>query len=142
MKSFWAKPSNIEKKWYLVDAEEHVLGRVATQIATILMGKHKPTYTPSIDTGDFVVVINAEKFAVSGNKKLTKVYYRHSGYLGGLKERRLEEVLEKCPEEAIKLAVKRMLPKTKLGRAMFKKLKVYAGAEHPHEAQQPEKIEL
>jgi len=142
MKSFHAKPADIEKKWFLVDAQDKVLGRVATQIATILMGKHKPTYTPSIDTGDFVVVVNADKFKVTGNKMDAKMYYRHSGYLGGMKDRTLTEMLEKKPEEVIKQAVKRMLPKTKLGNAMLKKLKVYTEAEHPHASQQPEVIEL
>jgi large subunit ribosomal protein L13 len=142
MKSYWAKPDELDKKWFIVDAEDVILGRLASNIAMILMGKNKPTYTPSIDTGDFVVVVNAEKFTVTGNKMLAKKYYRHSGHLGGLKERRLEEMLEKKPEDVIRLAVKRMLPKTRLGNAMIKKLKIYSGTEHPHEAQQPQKLEL
>jgi large subunit ribosomal protein L13 len=142
MKSYWAKPDELEKKWFLVDADGLVLGRLASNIAMILMGKNKPQYTPTIDTGDFVVVVNAEKFAVTGTKMLSKKYYRHTGYIGGLKERRLEEMLDKKPEEVIRLAVKRMLPKTKLGSAMLKKLKIYSGDAHPHEAQQPEKLEL
>ncbi|WP_022852057.1 50S ribosomal protein L13 [Limisalsivibrio acetivorans] len=141
MKSYWAKP-DMEKQWFIVDAEGEILGRLASKVATVLMGKHKPEYTPSVDTGDFVVIVNAEKFTVTGNKMKTKKYYRHSGYLGGIKERTLSEMLEKKPEEAIRLAVKRMLPKTKLGNAMLKKLKVYSGSEHPHEAQQPQKLEL
>ncbi|WP_265821894.1 50S ribosomal protein L13 [Geovibrio ferrireducens] len=142
MKSYWAKPDDLEKKWFLVNADGLVLGRLASNIAMILMGKNKPQYTPTIDTGDFVVVVNAEKFAVTGNKMVDKKYYRHSGYIGGLKERRLEEMLDKKPEEVIRLAVKRMLPKTKLGSAMLKKLKIYSGEAHPHEAQTPEKLEL
>lgn len=142
MKSYWAKPDEIEKKWFIVDAENKILGRMATEIATVLMGKHKPTYTPSIDTGDFIVIVNAEKFAVTGKKMDDKMYYRHSGYLGGLKERTLAEQLEKRPEEVIRMAVRRMLPKTKMGRAMLKKLKIYTGAEHPHAAQNPEALEI
>lgn len=142
MKSYWAKPDEIEKKWFVVDAENKVLGRLATEVATILMGKHKPTYTPSIDTGDFIVIVNAEKFAVTGNKMEAKKYYRHSGYLGGIKERSLKEQLEKAPEEVIRMAVRRMLPKTKMGRAMIKKLKIYTGGEHPHAAQNPEVLEI
>lgn len=144
MKTYWAKPDEIEKKWFVVDADNKILGRLATEVATILMGKHKPTYTPSIDTGDFIVVVNAEKFAVTGKKKMDdKMYYRHSGYLGGLKDRTLKEQLEKKPEEVIRMAVRRMLPKTKMGRAMIKKkLKIYTGAEHPHAAQNPEVLEI
>jgi len=142
MKSYWAKPDEIEKKWFVVDAENKILGRLATEVATILMGKHKPTYTPSIDTGDFIVIVNAEKFAVTGNKMEDKIYYRHSGYLGGIKERTLKEQLEKKPEEVIRMAVRRMLPKTKMGRAMIKKLKIYTGGEHPHAAQNPEALEI
>ncbi|BAI79757.1 50S ribosomal protein L13 [Deferribacter desulfuricans SSM1] len=141
MKTTWAKP-DIEKKWYLVDAEGKTLGRLASKIAKILMGKNKPIYTPFIDTGDFVVVINADKIHVTGDKLKSKIYYRHSGYLGGLKQRTLEEMLDKKPEEVLRLAVKRMLPKNRLGRKMLKKLKIYASNEHPHAAQQPEKIEL
>lgn len=143
MKTFWAKPAELEKSWFEVDAENEILGRLASKIATILMGKNKPVYTPTVDTGDYVVVINAEKIAISNAKKLDdKKYYRHSGYLGSLKERTLSEMLARKPEEVIRLAVKRMLPKTRLGRQMLKKLKVYAGAEHPHTAQKPTKLEL
>jgi len=142
MKSYWAKPDEIEKKWYVLDAKGQVLGRIATQIAMTLMGKTKPTYTPSIDTGDFVVVVNADKFIVTGAKMDDKKYYRHSGYLGGIKERTLKEMLDKKPEDVIRLAVKNMLPKTKMGRAMLGKLKIYTGAEHPHAAQNPETFVL
>jgi large subunit ribosomal protein L13 len=142
MKSYWAKPDEIEKKWYVLDAKGKVLGRMATEIAMTLMGKKKPIYTPSIDTGDFVIVINADKFIVTGAKMDDKMYYRHSGYLGGLKERNLKEQLEKKPEEVIRLAVKNMLPKTKMGRAMISKLKIYTGSEHPHAAQNPEVFEI
>ncbi|MCD8554549.1 50S ribosomal protein L13 [Seleniivibrio sp.] len=142
MKSYWAKPDEIEKKWYVLDAKGKVLGRMATEIAMTLMGKKKPIYTPSIDTGDFVIVINADKFIVTGAKMDDKMYYRHSGYLGGLKERTLKEQLEKKPEDVIRLAVKNMLPKTKMGRAMISKLKIYTGSEHPHAAQNPEVFEI
>lgn len=142
MKTYWAKPDEIEQKWFLVDAEDKILGRLASEVAVRLMGKHKPTYTPSIDTGDFIVVVNAEKFAVTGHKMEDKKYYRHSGYLGGIKERTLQEQVNKRPEEVIRMAVRRMLPKTKMGRAMLKKLKVYAGPEHPHAAQSPEALEI
>jgi len=142
MKTYWAKPDEIEKKWFVVDAENKVLGRLASELAVRLMGKHKPTYTPSIDTGDFIVVVNAEKFAVTGSKMTDKIYYRHTGYLGGIKDRTLKEQLAKHPEEVIRMAVRRMLPKTKMGRAMLKKLKLYAGPEHPHAAQNPEVLEI
>ncbi|PLX69197.1 MAG: 50S ribosomal protein L13 [Denitrovibrio sp.] len=142
MKTYWAKPDEIEQKWFLVDADNKILGRLASEVAVRLMGKHKPTYTPSIDTGDFIVVVNAEKFAVTGAKMEDKKYYRHSGYLGGIKERTLKEQLEKKPEEVIRMAVRRMLPKTKMGRAMLKKLKIYTGSEHPHAAQSPEVLEI
>ncbi|TCK59998.1 50S ribosomal protein L13 [Seleniivibrio woodruffii] len=142
MKSYWAKPDEIEKKWYVLDAKGKVLGRMATEIAMTLMGKKKPIYTPSIDTGDFVIVINADKFVVTGSKMDDKMYYRHSGHLGGLKERTLKEQLEKKPEDVIRLAVKNMLPKTRMGRAMISKLKIYTGSEHPHAAQNPEVFEI
>ena len=142
MKSYWAKPDEIEHKWYVLDAKGQVLGRIATQIAMTLMGKTKPTYTPSIDTGDFVVVVNADKFIVTGAKMDDKMYYRHSGYLGGMKERTLKEMLDKKPEDVIRLAVKNMLPKTRMGRAMISKLKIYTGPEHPHAAQNPEPFDL
>ena len=137
-----ANATTVDPKWHLVDADGQILGRMATKIATILQGKHRPTYTPHVDTGDFVIVVNAEKFAVTGRKMEDKKYYRASGYPGGLKETTLKVLLEKKPAEAVRLAVRRMLPKTKLGEQMFTKLKVYAGPDHPHEAQQPEPLEL
>ena len=142
VKTYSAKPGEVERKWYLIDAEDVVLGRLATKCATILRGKNKPQYTPHVDTGDFVVVINAEKIRVTGDKMLKKEYFRHSGHPGGLKSETLEEALAKHPERVIEHAVKGMLPKTTLGRAQGLKLKVYAGPEHPHAAQQPEKIEV
>ena len=138
MKTYFAKKEErIEKKWVLVDAEGKVLGRMATEIADILRGKNKPVYTPHVDTGDFVVVVNAEKVQLTGKKWDQKVYYRHSGYIGGLKAQSAKEVLEKKPEALIRHAVKGMLPKNRLGRKMINKLKVYRGSEHPHEAQLP-----
>lgn len=142
MKTFSAKPAEVERQWWIVDAEGQTLGRLATRIATILRGKHKPIFTPHIDTGDYVIVVNAEKIEVTGNKLDTIIYYRHSGYPGGLKERTLREQLQKFPERPIEAAVKGMLPKNSLGRNMIKKLKVYAGSEHPHVAQQPQALEL
>ena len=142
MKTFVAKEAEVEKKWHLVDAQDKVLGRMATQIALRLRGKHKPVFTPHADTGDFIVVVNAEKVALTGAKWDNKVYYRHSGYIGGLKEITARELLEKKPEEIIRLAVKRMLPKNSLGRRQLKKLKIYTGPDHPHEAQEPEKLEI
>ena len=142
MKTYSAKPHEVEQKWLLVDAEGQTLGRMATAIATRLRGKHKAEYTPHVDTGDFVVVINADKVTVTGNKAKDKIYYSHSGFPGGLKSISFEKLLGKAPERVIKLAVKGMLPRNSLGRAMFKKLKVYAGAEHPHTAQQPESVNL
>jgi large subunit ribosomal protein L13 len=142
MKSYVAKPLEIERKWYVVDATDKTLGRLSTQIATILRGKHKPIYTPHVDTGDFVIVINAEKVKVTGNKATEKMYRWHTGYLGHMKERNYNEMMAKKPEEIIRLAVKGMMPKNSLGRQMFTKLKVYAGPEHKHSAQQPEALEL
>lgn len=142
MKTYVAKPSTIEQNWLIVDAKDQRLGRLATRIADNLRGKTKPTYTPHIDTGDFVVVINASRIAVTGRKMDNKIYYRHTGYPGGLKQRTLSEMMDKKPEEVIRLAVKGMLPKNRLGRAQLKKLKVYAGPEHPHEAQNPEEMKL
>ncbi len=141
-KSYMAKPGEVERKWYLVDASGKTLGRLASRIATILMGKHKPIYTPHVDTGDYVVVVNAEKIVLTGKKLDQKRYYRHSGYPGGLKVVTARQLLEKHPERLIYLAVKRMLPKNALGRRMLRKLKVYAGPEHPHQAQKPEPIDL
>jgi large subunit ribosomal protein L13 len=142
MKTYVAKPTDRERNWLLVDATGQTLGRLATQIADVLRGKRKPVYTPHVDTGDFVVVINAEKIAVTGNKRAAKLYYRHSGYPGGLKSRTLAEMLERRPEEVIRLAVKGMLPRNRLARKQLTKLKVYAGPEHPHTAQQPQPMEI
>lgn len=141
-KTYSAKPEEVERKWYIVDATDQTLGRMATQIATILRGKHKPMFTPHVDCGDYVIVINAEKIHVTGNKMEDKMYYRHSGYPGGLRQMPLKTMLAKHPDRVISEAVRRMLPKNNLGRLMLKKLKVYAGPDHPHEAQQPEPLEL
>lgn len=137
MKTTWPNSVGVEQKWLLADAEGKILGRFASEIAKVLMGKHKPIYTPFMDTGDFVIVVNAEKIAVTGKKLSDKIYYRHSGYLGGLKSRTLAEQLDRRPEEVIRLAVKRMLPKNRMGRKMLSKLKIYAGPEHPHKSQKP-----
>ena len=142
MKTYMAKKEDTIGKWVLVDADNKVLGRLASRIAMMLMGKHRPTYTPHVDTGDFVVVVNAEKVALTGKKIEQKTYYHHTGYLGNLKEVSVKTLLQKHPEDVLRRAVRRMLPKTKLGEKMFSKLKVYAGADHPHEAQCPELIEL
>jgi large subunit ribosomal protein L13 len=142
MKTFSAKPQNVEHNWLLVDAEGQTLGRIATEIATRLRGKHKAEYTPHVDTGDFVVVINAEKVRVTGNKAKDKMYHHHTGFPGGLKSFSFEKLIDRAPERVLKLAIKGMLPRTPLGRAMFKKLKVYAGNEHPHAAQQPQALQL
>jgi len=142
MKTYSAKPNEIEKTWYLVDAEAQTLGRLATQIADILRGKGKPQYTPHVDSGDFVVVVNAEKVRVTGDKLHTKVYYRHTGYPGGLRERTLAEQLARRPEEVLRRAVRGMLPKNRLAAAQLRKLKIYAGPEHPHAAQQPRPLEV
>ena len=138
MKSFMASPSNIERKWYVVDATGHTLGRLSSEIASILRGKNKPTFTPHIDTGDYIVVVNADKIKVTGKKMDQKVYYHHSDYVGGMKEQTLKEKMAKKPEDVIYLAVKGMLPKGPLGREMYTKLHVYAGPDHKHEAQKPE----
>ncbi len=129
-----------DKKWFVVDVEDKVLGRAATEVARVLRGKHKATFSPSVDTGDFVIVLNADKIRLTGNKLADKMYYRHSGYPGGIKEINAEKLLASKPEELIKKAVKGMLPKNKLGRQMFRKLKVYTGSEHPHQAQQPKEL--
>jgi large subunit ribosomal protein L13 len=142
MKTFVAKPSDRERNWLIVDASGKTLGRLATQIADALRGKRKPTYTPHIDTGDFVIVINAEKIHVTGNKLAQKRYYRHSGYPGGLKSRSLADMLDRRPEEVIRIAVKGMLPRNRLARRQITKLKVYAGPDHPHAAQQPQPMEI
>jgi large subunit ribosomal protein L13 len=137
-----AKNEDLQKDWYVVDLEDKVLGRTATEIAKVLRGKHKAIYTPSVDTGDFVIVLNAEKVRLTGNKLSQKMYHRHSGYTGGLTSISAGKMLEKTPEELIRKAVKGMLPKNKLGRQMFKKLKVYCGADHPHQAQQPKELQV
>ena len=142
MKTFVATPETRQRTWYVVDAEGRTLGRLATQIADTLRGKRKPEYTPHIDTGDFVVVVNAEKVHVTGDKRSDKLYRRHSGYPGGLRSRSLGEMLERRPEEVIRLAVRGMLPRNRLGRRQLTKLKVYAGPDHPHEAQKPEPLEV
>src|SRR4051812_46780555 len=142
MKTYVATPANRQRDWYVVDAEGKTLGRLATQLADTLRGKRKPEYTPHIDTGDFVVVINAEKIAVTGDKRAEKLYHRHSGYPGGLKTRTLQEMLDKRPEEVIRLAVKGMLPRNRLARKQLTKLKIYAGPDHPHIAQKPQPLEI
>jgi large subunit ribosomal protein L13 len=142
MRTYTAKPREIEQSWYLVDAESQTLGRLATRVADLLRGKGKPQYTPHIDTGDFVVVVNAEKIHVTGNKLQQKIYYRHSGYPGGLRERTLAEQLDRRPEEVLRRAVKGMLPRNKLASAQLNKLKIYAGPEHPHAAQNPIPLEV
>ena len=142
MKSFMANAQNVERKWYVVDAEGQTLGRLTSEIAKVLRGKNKPTYTPHVDTGDYVIVINAEKIKVTGKKLDQKIYYHHSDYVGGMKETTLRVMLEKKPTEVVRLAVKGMLPKGTLGRHMLDKLHVYAGPEHNHEAQKPEVLEI
>ncbi len=142
MKTLLPKVNEIQKKWFVVDASGKVLGRLATQLATRLRGKHRPDFTPHLDTGDFIIVINAEKVKLTGNKLDKKMYHRHSGYLGGLKSINARTMLEKKPEEVIRLAVKRMMPKNKLARQQMKKLKIYRGAAHPHQAQMPEPLEI
>lgn len=142
MRTVSLRKEDVERKWLVVDAEGKVLGRMASQVATILRGKHKPFFTPHVDCGDFVIVVNADKVRLTGKKLLNKSYYFHSNYPGGLKTVQAGKMLEKRPVRMVELAVRRMLPKTKLGRAMFKKLKVYASSDHPHEAQQPEPLEL
>lgn len=142
MKTFVAKEKEVKKNWYLVDAKNKILGRLATQIAMRLRGKHKPIFTPHADTGDFIVVINAEKVSLTGKKWDKKIYYRHSGYVGGLKEISAKKLLEKKPEDVLRFAVKGMLPKNSLGRRQLKKLKIYVGSEHPHQAQQLEALEI
>ena len=142
MKTYYAKPNEVEREWVLIDAKDQVLGRVATKAATILKGKHKPQYTPHVDTGDFVVIINADQIRLTGTKAGQKEYFRHTGHPGGLKKESFAEAMEKHPELVIERAVKGMLPKNTLGRAMGKKLKVYAGSEHPHAAQKPREIKM
>lgn len=142
MKTFAAKPAEVRRDWYLVDAADKTLGRLATEIALRLRGKHKPVYTPNVDTGDYIIVINAEKVRVTGNKRTDKMYHRHTGYIGSLKSMSFEKLIDHAPERAIQFAVKGMLPKNSLGRQMIKKLRVYAGGEHDHQAQQPIPLEI
>jgi large subunit ribosomal protein L13 len=142
VRTFSPKPGDIERQWHVIDASDVVLGRLATHAATLLRGKHKPTFAPHVDTGDFVIVVNAAKVALTGNKRQTKFAYRHSGYPGGLRATSYEELLTKNPERAIELAVKGMIPHNKLGRQVMTKLKVYAGPEHPHAAQSPKPFEI
>jgi large subunit ribosomal protein L13 len=142
MKTYVAKESEVQKKWYVVDAKDRILGRLATQIATRLRGKNKPIFTPHADTGDFIIVINAERIALTGNKWDKKIYYHHTGYPSGLKQISASKLLAKKPEDIIRFAVRRMLPKNSLGRRQLKKLKIYAGPQHPHEAQKPEVLEI
>ena len=142
MKTFMASPATIDRKWYVVDAEGKTLGRLASEVAKVLRGKNKPTFTPHIDTGDYVIVVNADKIKVTGKKMDQKIYYNHSDYVGGMKETTLKEKMAKKPEDVIYLAVKGMLPKGPLGREMITKLHVYAGADHKHQAQKPEVLEI
>lgn len=142
MKSFMQKNETVERKWYIVDAEDAILGRLSTKVATVLRGKHKATYTPHVDCGDYVIIINAEKVNLSGNKLEDKLYYNHSGYVGGMRVRTARTMKEKYPVEMLERSIKGMLPKNRLGRKMYTKLFVYAGSEHPHAAQQPEVMEV
>ena len=142
MKTISAKAETVQRSWYVIDAEGQTLGRLATEVASRLRGKHKTEYTPHVDTGDYIVVVNAEKVKVTGRKASDKTYYRHTGHPGGLKEATFTQLIERSPEKVIELAVKGMLPRNPLGRAMYRKLKVYAGQEHPHDAQQPETLTL
>ena len=142
MKTYSAKPETVKRDWYVVDADGKTLGRLASEIASRLRGKHKPVYTPHVDTGDYIVVVNAEKVRVTGNKEKGKVYYRHTGFIGGIKSITFEKLIAKKPEMVIETAVKGMLPKNPLGRAMYRKLKVYAGPEHNHTAQQPKALDI
>ena len=142
MKTFSAKPESVKREWFVVDADGKTLGRLATEIASRLRGKHKPEYTPHVDTGDYIIVINCEKITVTGNKRTDKVYYHHTGFIGGIKSITFDKLLVKAPEQIIEKAVKGMLPKGPLGRAMYRKMKVYAGPEHQHAAQQPTVLDI
>ncbi len=142
MKTFTAKPETVKRVWYVVDASGKTLGRLATELASILRGKHKPEFTPHVDTGDYIIVLNAEKVAVTGKKRTDKIYYHHTGFIGGIKETTFEEMIARHPERVIEIAVKGMLPKGPLGRAMYRKLKVYAGKKHNHAAQQPQVLDI
>jgi len=142
MKTFVAKPADVKREWFVVDAEGKTLGRLATEIALRLRGKHKAEYTPHVDTGDYIIVVNAEKITVTGNKAKGKIYYHHTGFIGGIKSINFEDLIQRAPERVIEKAVKGMLPKGPLGRAMYRKLKVYAGTEHQHSAQQPQVLDI
>jgi|TARA_R110001583_G_scaffold26571_9_gene95868 large subunit ribosomal protein L13 len=142
MKTFVAKPADVKREWFVVDAEGKTLGRLATEIALRLRGKHKAEYTPHVDTGDYIIVVNAEKITVTGNKAKGKIYYHHTGFIGGIKAINFEDLIQRAPERVIEKAVKGMLPKGPLGRAMYRKLKVYAGTEHQHSAQQPQVLDI
>ncbi|HGJ5883989.1 50S ribosomal protein L13 [Arsenophonus sp.] len=142
MKTFTAKPETVKRDWYVVDADGKTLGRLATEIARRLRGKHKAEYTPHVDTGDYIIVVNAKTVAVTGNKREDKIYYRHTGYIGGIKQATFEEMIARHPERVIEIAVKGMLPKGPLGRAMYRKMKVYAGSDHNHAAQQPQVLDI
>lgn len=142
MKTFTAKPETVKRDWYVVDADGKTLGRLATEIARRLRGKHKAEYTPHVDTGDYIIVVNAEKVAVTGNKREDKIYYHHTGYIGGIKQATFKEMIARHPERVIEIAVKGMLPKGPLGRAMYRKMKVYAGSDHNHAAQQPQVLDI
>jgi large subunit ribosomal protein L13 len=142
MKTFVAKPADVKREWFVVDAEGKTLGRLATEIASRLRGKHKVEYTPHVDTGDYIIVVNAEKITVTGNKAKGKIYYHHTGFIGGIKAINFEDLIQRAPERVIEKAVKGMLPKGPLGRAMYRKLKVYAGTEHQHSAQQPQVLDI
>lgn len=142
MKTFTAKPETVNRDWYVVDADGKTLGRLATEIARRLRGKHKAEYTPHVDTGDYIIVVNAKKVAVTGNKREDKIYYRHTGYIGGIKQATFEEMIARHPERVIEVVVKGMLPKGPLGRAMYRKMKVYAGSDHNHAAQQPQVLDI
>lgn len=142
MKTYMANNASIERKWFVVDATDKTLGRLSTEVASLLRGKHKPIYTPHVDCGDYVIIVNAEKIKLTGKKWDQKIYYNHSGYPGGLRERNAREIMDKFPTRMVELAIKGMLPKTSLGREMFRKLFVYAGPEHKHHAQQPESLEV
>ena len=142
MKTFMQKKESVERKWFVVDADGKTLGRLATEVATVLRGKHKPTYTPHVDCGDYVIIVNAEKINLTGNKLDNKIYYNHSGYPGGLKKRTAKTMIETYPEELIERAIKGMLPKGSLGKQMYRKLFVYSGAEHEHQAQKPEVLDI
>ncbi len=142
MSTFTAKPAEVQRDWFVIDATDKVLGRLATEVARRLRGKHKPIYTPHVDTGDYIIIINAEKIRVTGNKTTDKMYHHHTGYIGGLKSISFDKLIEKAPERVIQSAVKGMLPKGPLGRDMFRKLKIYAGPEHQHTAQQPQPLEV